>query len=75
MFRSQVKEYDTRHGGAFDRGAADSYYSRPRDPHYYSGATSTSNRVIEPMMTADQVKAYHAGYDHNERYGDKKSWD
>ena len=27
------KVYDARHGGAFDRGSADSYYHRPRDPH------------------------------------------
>ena len=68
------KEYDSRHGGAFDRGSADSHYNRPRDPHYYAGATYRSNQVLEVMMTAELVEAYHAGYDYNERFGDKKEW-
>ena len=25
--------YDTSHGSPFDRGSADSYYQRPRNPH------------------------------------------
>ena len=37
LFEGQL--YDQRHGGPFDRGAADSYYHRPFDPHYYEGAT------------------------------------
>ena len=24
-----------RHGALWDRGSADSYYGRPRDPHWY----------------------------------------
>ena len=27
--------YDARHGGPFDRGTADSYYSREFNPHYF----------------------------------------
>jgi hypothetical protein len=72
MFRSQVKEYDTAHGSPFDRGAADSWYSRPRDPHY---KTPTGNTVLEVMMTEAQIQAYHAGYDHNEQYGGKKDYE
>ena len=30
---------DRRHGGPYDRGSADSYYNRPRRPHYYKGDT------------------------------------
>ena len=26
--------FDRTHGSPFDRGAADSWYSRPREPHY-----------------------------------------
>jgi hypothetical protein len=66
------KQYDQRHGGAFDRGSADSYYSRGRDPHYYVGGTGTSDRVEN--LTAEELEAYHAGYDYNEQYGDKKDW-
>ena len=37
--------YDTRHGGPFDRGSADSYYHRGITPHYYVEGTSTSPRI------------------------------
>ena len=35
-------KYDKRHGGPFDRGGADSYYGRGRNPHYFVGATYSS---------------------------------
>ena len=66
------KSFDERHGGAFDRGAADSYYWRPRNPHYFVAGTNTSDKVTE--LTAEETEAYHAGYDYNEQYGDKKDW-
>lgn len=67
------KTYDGRHGGAFDRGSADSYYGRGRRPHYYKGGTGTSDEVLD--LTKEELEAYHAGYDYNEEYGDKKVWD
>jgi len=69
------KIYDTRHGGPFDRGGADSYYGRGECPHYYEGGTRTSRRVDEKDMTEDEIQAYYAGYDENESLGDKKEWD
>lgn len=69
------KEYDQRHGGPFDRGAADSYYNRPFDPHYYVGATAITERVELSAMTAEDIVAYAAGYRYNEQFGDKKLWD
>jgi hypothetical protein len=68
-------DYDQRHGGAWDRGSADSYYGRQPEPHYYVGATSMSQRAEYEDMTDDEIEAYMAGYDYNEQYGDKKSWD
>ena len=68
-------EYDTRHGGPFDRGAADSYYGRLFEPHYYVGATAVTKRVELADMTAQEIVAYTAGYEYNERHGDKKSYD
>lgn len=68
------KLYDQRHGGPFDRGAADSYYHRPYDPHYYVEGTSTSPRVGLADMTAEEIVAYTAGYRYNEQHGDKKDW-
>jgi hypothetical protein len=67
--------YDQRHGGAFDRGSADSYYGRPRNPHLYVGGTGSSPRIEPAEMTPDEVRAYLAGYQWNEQFGDKKSWD
>lgn len=65
--------YDQRHGGAFDRGSADSYYGRPRAPHFYAAGTATSQQVTD--LTPTEIQAYLAGYQWNEQFGDKKSWD
>jgi len=73
MIREHI-EIDTRHGGPYDRGSADSYYGRGRNPHYYVGNTGTSERVTEKDMTPDEVEAYHAGYDDNEDSGCFKDW-
>jgi hypothetical protein len=60
------------HGGPWDRGAADSYYRRPRNPHKY-------HRGNEHLGTAkltdpEEIRAYHAGFDENERDGNHKDW-
>lgn len=62
-----------RHGSLFDRGGADSYYSRPRDPHWFPEGSYQGQRVDQ--LNAYEIAEYLAGYDHNERFGDKKSWD
>jgi hypothetical protein len=66
--------YDTRHGGAFDRGSADSYYGRGINPHYFVGATYNSEEVTEDKMTKEEIANYMAGYEWNEKFGDKKDW-
>lgn len=66
-------KYDMRHGGPFDRGSADSYYDRGPRPHYFVGATYQSEEII-PEPGSEEYKAYMAGYDWNERHGDKKDW-
>ena len=76
MIRVQDRElFDTRHGGAFDRGSADSWYSRGRNPHMYLGDTSSTPLVEMANMSATEIAAYNAGYDWNEEYGGKKDWD
>lgn len=65
---------DKRHGGPYDRGAADSYYGRARRPHFFTDATYSSEEIPERFMTAQQVAEYHQGYDDNEASGDKKNW-
>jgi hypothetical protein len=66
----QGKVYDQRHGGPFDRGSADSYYNRPRRPHYFTGGTYQSQEIL--LESGPAYDAYMAGYDFNEQYGDKK---
>jgi hypothetical protein len=66
--------YDARHGGPFDRGTADSYYGRLREPHYYHKDTGNSTLFSEHLMLTDEIAAYHAGYDHNEQFGGKKEY-
>jgi hypothetical protein len=69
-----TREPFTRHGGAYDRGAADSYYGRIRDPHYFVDATYQSTKIEKVDMSAEEIAAYMQGYDDNERDGDKKNW-
>ena len=64
--------YLVEHGSPFDRGSADSYYGRPRDPHKYPNGTGNLPRVNE--LTAAELEEYHAGYSYNEEFGDKKSY-
>ena len=67
--------YTQEHGGAFDRGSADSYYGRPRDPHMWPEGTYKGTKVTQDQMTPQEVQAYLAGYQWNEQFGDKKCWD
>jgi hypothetical protein len=64
---------DQRHGGPFDRGSADSYYHRGIRPHYYMGATGTSD-IVYPEPGTAEYEAYMTGYEYNEQHGDKKDW-
>jgi hypothetical protein len=65
--------YDQKHGSFWDRGSADSYYGRPRTPHR-GGVGGDSGPRIDAVTDAE-LEAYHAGYDYNEEYGDKKSYE
>lgn len=66
------KSYDCAHGSFFDRGAADSYYNRCRDPHR-GGVGGDSGPRIKACLPLE-LEAYNAGYDYNELYGEKKQW-
>lgn len=61
-----------QHGCLFDRGSADSYYGRGRDPHYGGVGGDSGKRVS--VQDPESVAEYMAGYDDNERNGDKKDW-
>jgi hypothetical protein len=60
------------HGSLYDRGSADSYYGRPRTPHYGGVGGDSGKRVN--ALTAEEQAEYMAGYEYNERYGDKKDY-
>ncbi len=69
-----MKAEYTRHGGAYDRGSADSWYRRGRSPHYYVGATGNTELVEKDKMTAEEIAAYNAGYDENEADDNHKEY-
>ena len=71
--QAELEHFDKTHGYPFDRGSADSYYGRPRDPHYYPEGTYKGDKVTN--LTEAEIEAYHAGYDYNQEYGDRKSYD
>ena len=64
-----------RHGSPYDRGSADSYYRRPRKPHYYEGDTYDSPLVEQKAMTEAEIEEYYKGYDDNQRAGNFKEWE
>ena len=66
--------YNRRHGGPFDRGTADSYYGRPSNPHYFTGATYDSVMLEEVDMSEKEIADYLAGYAYNEYHGNKKEY-
>lgn len=71
---AEKTQYDQRHGGPYDRGAADSYYHRDYWPHYFVGDTHRTRRIDMEQMTPAELAAYTAGYRDNEASGNKKEW-
>ena len=61
---------DRTHGSPYDRGKADSYYSRPRNPH--KGSCGAGPRI--ETLTPNELTEYHLGYNDNETNGEKKEW-
>ena len=68
-----TEQFDKQHGSFFDRGSSDSYYGRIRNPHRGGVGGMSGPRIA--AETAEELEAYHAGYDYNEEFGDRKSWD
>ena len=61
-----------RHGGLWDRGSADSYYHRSPQPHWYPLGTGNGQKITD--LTVEEIEEYYAGYEDNEKTGDKKDW-
>jgi hypothetical protein len=60
-----------RHGGLYDRGSADSYYRRPKDPHWYPEGTGHGKRITITELTLEEIDEYNLGYREN---NDFKDW-
>jgi len=61
-----------RHGSLYDRGAADSYYGRQIQPHWWPEGTGKGERI--DVTKQGEIDEYMVGYNWNERHGDKKHW-
>jgi len=71
--KQMLPQFDRdRNGALYDRGSADSYYGRPRDPHWYPEGTYHGEKIID--LTDKEIAEYNLGYDDCEASGDKKVW-
>ena len=64
MFENQ--EINKAHGSPYDRGAADSWYGRPRFPHWYPEGTYNGDVIEWNKMSEFEIYSYHKGIDENE---------
>ena len=51
----------------------ETYYGRPRNPHY-GGVGGDSGPRVDQGLSIAEIAEYYAGYEHNERFGDKKDY-
>ena len=65
-------QFQRKHGSLYDRGSADSHYGRMPNPHY-GGVGGDSGPRVE-VYDETSVAEYLAGYEYNERHGDKKDY-
>ena len=57
------RDYYRTHGSPYDRGTADAYYHRPKQPHYYERNSYSTERIEEKDMTGQQLSDYDLGYE------------
>lgn len=62
------------HGSPWDRGAADSHYRRPCNPHRGGVGGGSGPYIPFEDLSKQEIYEYHAGYAWNELYGDKKDY-
>lgn len=63
-----------RHGGAYDRGAADAWYNRPYNPHFFVKDTYSSEKVEWQNMTDEEIAAYAYAYEERMNSGYHKEY-
>lgn len=59
---------DRSHGSPFDRGSADAYYRRGKEPHKYPNGTYNPPRIL--LTDPDEIEAYNLGYDTQDDFKD-----
>jgi hypothetical protein len=57
-----------RHGSLYDRGSADSYYGRSKNPHWYPEGTGHGTKVTD--LTEEEIIEYNLGFDENDDFKD-----
>ena len=68
------RTYTVKHGCPFDRGSADSYYGRIRNPHKGGVGGDSGPRIESNEMSLQEIADYGAGYNYNEQFGDRKDY-
>ncbi len=71
-----VKQYDKGQKSPYTRGEFDSYNRHPKRPHYYIkiGDGPEHRRVEEEDMTPEEIEAYNAGFEANEKARDWRQY-
>ena len=65
-------QFQRKHGSLYDRGSADSHYGRMPNPHYGGVGGDSGPQVF--VYDESSVAEYLAGYEYNERHGEKKDY-
>ena len=60
---SHYKDAKDEVGSPYDRGRADAYYGRRRNPHWQPRVAGKVERIGCDRMTIEQVDEYNMGYD------------
>lgn len=71
MTTSRMQFDRKRHGSLYDRGSADSYYTRAMSPHWYPEGLRGA-QIVD--LSAEEIAEYTAGYSDNDDSGDHKEW-
>ena len=72
----EKKQYDRSQKSPYTRGEFDSYNRHPKRPHYYIkiGDGLEYRRVEEEDMSPEEIEAYNAGFEANEKARDFREY-
>lgn len=62
-FAKYPENLSDSHGSPQDRGSADYYYGREKDPHYYPKGTGFDPKFTFEDMTYDEIRLYNEAYE------------